>query len=190
MAEVGTVTFFNPQESKRFGFLRLESGDKIFFHFNDGRLIVPGEDSPVFSGANAFIHKGQRKPLPDPKTGDKIVFRRTEGRKGDKALPWGYEDNWLAAEQKIANRPVYRVRELRTTSGSEPGDPTVLWQGKNLSELNRKYPWDGSRKSADPLIPYWGDDDGLFNVRHWFEVQSPDGSWEECNDPRPDWPFS
>mgnify|MGYP001613302669 CR=1 FL=1 len=39
MPETGTVKWFDAREGKRFGFIKLESGEELFFHFNDGQYI-------------------------------------------------------------------------------------------------------------------------------------------------------
>lgn len=187
MPEVGTVKFFDARETKRFGFLRLESGEEIFFHFNDGQFIVAGGSYPEFSGKATIVRDGKTKRLRDPKVDDKLVFRRSMGSKGDKAAPWGYLTQWEATEQLIAKRPVYRVLEVMNSIGKEPGEPKVLWQGSDLSELMRRFPLPrhGQSPSADPLLPYYSDSDNIFEVRRWWEKQHPDGSWERCEDPRP-----
>lgn len=121
-----------------------------------------------------------------PKQGDKIIFMRTRTPKGVKAAPWGYYTQWQSVELAIANRPVYRVLEVMNTIG-KAGEPKVLWEGSDLSDLLRRYPLPKGKQSpsADPLLPYWGDTDNIFEVRRWWEVKQPDGSWKSCNDPRP-----
>lgn len=78
--EKGTVKFFDSRDNKRFGFIRLESGEEIFFHANDGRkteakgIEVKFIDEPI-SGL--------------PKVGNELVFERTVGGDGrPKASPW------------------------------------------------------------------------------------------------------
>ena len=71
--EIGTVKFFDNRDNKRFGFITVEGGGEIFFHFNDGE--------------NA---EGSKLEV-EPKKGDTVVFRRKTSGKGPKAAPWGFK---------------------------------------------------------------------------------------------------
>lgn len=206
--ETGTVKWFNASEGKRFGFIQLESGEEIFFHFNDGQYIEVTFDDingarTKFTGKGTRVAEGKTRRLRDPKQDEVIVFERTQGPKGDKASPWGYNATWQRGEQFItdkdnqekfakvvreaaehrkaidearANRPFYRVLEAYTSfsQGRDQVDKsraTVIWQGQDV----------GLALSRDQHM-YYGHDD--FNLYRWWEIRQPDGSWEECPDPR------
>jgi len=100
VTEKGTVKFFNPAEGKRFGFIRTESGEEIFFHFGDGEVIsVSDSGQPEWGGWD-------KKLAREPKRGDNVVFQRKEGKhgKGPKACPWGLADEYDHAIKKIGER--------------------------------------------------------------------------------------
>ncbi len=180
----GPVKFFDSRPERRFGFIRLETGGDLFFHFNDGQIIVPGGSEPEFSGKSMTTDKqGRQCGLRDPRIGDILVYQRSSGSQGPKAYPWGYQSQWEAMERFIANRPVYRVLEQMTSTGFTPGEPKILWEGSDLSELARKYPVPTGRVSpgADPLLSYSSYDD--FEIRRWWEVKKGD-NWSPSRDPR------
>jgi cold shock CspA family protein len=182
--ETGKVKFFHTE--KRFGFIISPSGEEIFFHFNDGEFVIPGGSSPRFSGNAKLMIEGRLRALKDPERDDEVVFDRTQGSKGTKACPWGYQTHFDRAVSIITNRRAYRVWETMNSLGAQPGEPELLWEGTDLEELLAKYPVPKSNQSpsADPLLPYWADNDGIFEIRRWFEVQTKNG-WQRCSDPRP-----
>lgn len=187
--EFGKVKFFDSREGKRFGFIIDGDGSEIFFHFNDGRFIEAGKKEPQFTEPT-FVYKGKIAHLRDPQPGDLVVFERIRGSKGFKASPWGYKDNYDHALDVIAKRPpppVYRVFESMNSLGDPQGEPNKLWEGSDIDQLMRKYPVPSGSRSigSDPLLPYYSDSDNIFETRHWFEKQLPDGNWERCPDPRP-----
>lgn len=190
MFDQGVVKFFDSRKEKRYGFLILEDGTEIFFHFNDGQIILPGEEEPEFSGKSTMVIKGKPMGLRDPQKDDKIVFHRSPGYKGDKASPWDYLSHVERAQAIIAKRPpptTYRVLKTMNSIGEQPGAPQVLWQGSSIAEVLRKFPLPRGNQSpsADPLLPYYSDSDNIFEVNRWWEKQEPDGSWVRCDDPRP-----
>lgn len=185
MIEIGTVEWFDVRETKQFGFLRLvETGEKVFFHYNDGRPIIAGRKRPDFSAEATIQHAGKLARLKKPQEGDELIFVRKMGSKGPKAFPWGYKLNWRAVELEIARRPIYKVFESRNPIGCGAGDPQILWYGSDLHELLEFYPRTRSI-GDDPLLPYWADADGIFEVRRWWVMKLPGGLWEYCDDPRP-----
>lgn len=116
MPETGTVKWFDAREGKQFGFIKLESEEEIFFHYNDGsgieicfnakRLPQRALYEPYFVGQNTWVTKdGKSHRLKHPQQGDILVFQRSPGQvgKGDKAKPWGYYSSWKAREQWIAD---------------------------------------------------------------------------------------
>jgi len=186
--ETGTVKFFNAQQGKRFGFVRTESGEELFFHFNDGEFIIPGKVQPEFSEKAQMTIKGQLRSLRDPQRDDIVIFNRKRGSGGWIASPWGYKSHYERALEIIAKRSaptIYRVLETMNNLGKQPGEPKVLWEGSDLDDLFIRYPVPSGRQSpsADPLLPYWSDTDNIFEVRRWFERKTEVG-WEQCPDPR------
>lgn len=191
MPETGTVKLFNAQEGKRFGFLTLASGEELFFHFNDGQFIEAGGSSPSFSGKATIMRNGKNFRLRDPQIDDKLVFQRSRGRDGrHRACPWGFYSHWETAEERLAKRPIYRVLKTMSSTGRDPGEPEILWEGSDVSEAIRRFPLPTGRQSpsADPLLSYYSDSDNIFEVRHWWEKKGqndPEDAWERCDDPRP-----
>lgn len=95
--ECGIVKFFDERGNKRYGFIRVldsdgnETGEEIFFHFNDGELIdtvLLGEI--IFRGSGSAVLGGKQITIDPPRKGDKIFFHRKDGKEGKpKACPWG-----------------------------------------------------------------------------------------------------
>lgn len=183
MPEIGTVKFFDSRRDKRFGFIRLESGEEIFFHYNDGEFIEAGNNSPKFSGKTTIVLNRKVRHLPDPRKGDILVFERDDGRKGPKASPWGYYSYWLEVGEKIANRPLYRVIRI-TTNDFKDGEKSerVIWQGEDLDALSREYP--PSEIFEADFLKHHEIEDGWVRFDFRFERQKEDGAWEVCKDPR------
>ncbi|QQG42261.1 MAG: cold shock domain-containing protein [Candidatus Woesebacteria bacterium] len=188
--ETGTVKWFDAREGKKFGFVTAEDGKEIFFHYNDGRPIQVNvtKRRVEFSDQPTFQTKDGVRRLRDPKPGDKIVFVRTQGYKGDKASPWSFKSIHDKAIDQIAKLPeptVYRALETMNNVGDVAGEPKVLWEGSDLEALLAKYPVPSGRQSpgSDPLIPYYSDSDNIFEIRHWFEKKVGE-IWEQCPDPR------
>jgi cold shock CspA family protein len=192
--EQGTVKVFFSAKERRYGFLRLTSGEEIFFHFGDGDIIVPGKEAPEFSGKAQIEVKGQVQGLRDPQKDDVIMFERAEGSKGPVARPWGFKSHYDRAGKIIAKRPPPTYYRVLKSSGSlgeagtpeNPKDARVLWEGTDLEAVLKKYPLPRGNQSpgSDPLLSYYSHDDG-FEVRHWWEKRREDGTWELCEDPRP-----
>lgn len=173
--QTGSVKFFDNRDNKRFGFIVVNGGGEIFFHYNDGENIEAGTDTPQFCGG---------KLNDEPKKGDIIVFERSSGYKGHKAAPWGFATDYKKAEREIAARPApttYRVVEQYATPGSDKkGEPDVLWEGANVRNLCEKYP----RPSDYRMDKLQSFSCGDFDKSVWFERMTENG-WETCGDPRP-----
>ena len=102
--EIGTVKFFDSRDNKRFGFIDVNGGGEIFFHFNDGENIEAGGDEPRFCGGK--LNK-------EPKKGDVVIFERKSGYKGPKAAPWGFEQDHRRAEsQGDAQQTIGQMMEV------------------------------------------------------------------------------
>lgn len=206
MPETGVVKWFDSRETKRFGFLKLESGEEIFFHFNDGRHSEVRDGQVQLSEGATIVYQGKTRRLRQPKPDDVILFTRSWGSRGFKAAPWGYKASWEICEQWIldhqeeiaqrravkeetlANRPIYRALSTMNAVGKDPGEPKVLWEGQDLAEALRKFPLPTGRQSpgSDPMLNYSSDSDNIFEIHRWWERrQPPDGEWERCDDPRP-----
>lgn len=182
--EEAVVEWFNPAQDKRYGFLRATDGASIFFHFSDGRFILADGNEPKYADAT-LVRGGKTFHLRDPQKDDVIVINRVRRPKGLAAVPWGHKSHLNRAREQIAKRPTYRCLHTMGAWGQKDVVPTVVWEGKDLQEVSRKYPIPTGRRSpsADPLISFYSHDDG-FEIRHWWEKKTGDGEWERCEDPR------
>lgn len=157
--ERGKVKFFDSRDEKRFGFLLLPSGEEVFFHFNDGGPVEAGPTQPLF--------RTQLRPR-EPRKGDTLVFLRSSNRKGPKAAPWGFVDEYEQAEKEIDARPVYRL--MKQEGGYRgKGKTVVVWEGHWLAELREKH-------SSVRLGLHWKEGTSQW-AKHWFEARTADG-WE------------
>lgn len=194
--EKGKVKWFNSSENKLFGFITTESGGEIFFHFNDGRPVIPDNNKreTKFSDEPTIKTAGKTFSLRMPKVGDEVVFERRWAEKGDKASPWGYQSHFDRAMKIISALPEPVRCRIFKSMGSigEAGTPEdhkdaeVIWEGTDINDVMKQFPLPQSNRSpgSDPLLPYYSHDDG-FEIRHWWEKQNPDGTWEQCPDQRP-----
>jgi len=102
----GAVRFFNNNRGKRFGFVMTESGEDLFFHFNQGRR-------PVLTADGVYL--GGKTPERDPEPGDAVRFELSEGRKGVRAGIWCYASDY----EKLSRLVVKRTR-FRAVNGTGP----------------------------------------------------------------------
>ncbi len=155
MLEHGKVRFFNSH--KLFGFLRLESGEEIFFHL-DGYRSIFADDGGKF----AFYGHGEIAPT--PRQGNVIYFEREYGRRGPYARVWCFVWNYEQAKKDLALRT--RFRAIRVNGKREQ----VLWEGTNLDALRLRFPRQVFKgKEILPLR---------------FELECCDHVWRVCADPR------
>lgn len=161
--ERGQVKFFDNRITKHFGFIELPTGEEIFFHHNDGAAVKIGPDGPVLC---------REMLVREPRKSDILLFERAKNRKGSKAFPWLFADDWDRAEKEIAVRPTYRfVCEQGRFRGSHK---SFLWEGKYLPDLIARF---GSLElSFQQRGDVW--------TRHWFEIKQIAG-WVKIDfDPR------
>jgi cold shock CspA family protein len=201
--EHSVVKFFDDRDGKKFGFLKVlneddqETGEEIFFHFNDGQFVdIVGGDEIQFVG-RVFAENGLH--MWHPKIGDKVAFDVTAGKNGrDKACPWTYAEGYDNRVRKLTE-PYYRVTKVTKLGYGGPGDTSdVIWEGQGSDELSGEYPirvLDG--KLDDPLARSVNFAAGS-TTRYVFEVYVDDdivdgtygggvvvpGGWVECEDPR------
>ena len=79
----------NVYRAKRYGFARLESGEDIFFHFNDRRAVVHDRDVPKYISEDS-------KDTQIPMRGNEIcLYIGVDGSGRKKARIWGFvEKRW------------------------------------------------------------------------------------------------
>lgn len=172
----GIVKFFDSRDNKRFGFLRFDGQtNDIFFHFNDGCRIIPGEDElPVFLENSRVVR--------DPQKGDRVFFNLRFNNKGSKACPWGFLSEYEDAELVILKRPRYRVIHTFDSPPGTSGEPHIEWggeKGRSLKDLCDRYP----RDRHDSLAPF-SDSDNIFDSHYDFQANYGNG-WKKIEDPRP-----
>jgi cold shock CspA family protein len=90
----GVIISFNPQKSKRFGFVKPDDGSPdLFFHFNDQRLVVPSQrkgEAPTLVRRNESAKRM-------PQIRQRIIFKAEARKNGPFAEDWTFEDEWDAA---------------------------------------------------------------------------------------------
>lgn len=189
--EYGVVKFFDEREGKKFGFVRVldgngqETGEELFFHYNDRSFAVSNGDDIVFTGNPTKLINGKGYTIPVPQKGDVLAFDRAFGHKGDKASPWTAKHVIESVERQLATRPVYRVTKFATYYGKS--EEAVVWEGQNIIELSAKFrkeePGFGRRHGYDVLDGGTADSGDMY----WhfsIEKQQEDGSWQSAKDPR------
>ena len=186
MLTTGTVKFFDSRDNKRFGFIRKENGQEVFFHLNDfGPLSLDNATGDIEFGRNGAASRM-------PSKGDVLVFSEAPGRKGPKASPWAFVDQYEPLKKRSdrivsANSVVYRVMHQYSYPGGGKDDPLVKFEG-TLKELNKKHPKPEDYR-YDDLFPTFGCSD--FDETRWFERKEGD-EWVNCDDPRTplsDWDY-
>lgn len=89
--ETGVVKFFDGRDNKRFGFIVLESGEEIFFHYNDGRAPFVSRNALNWD----FPNVNARTALDYPLAGNRLYFERAKGSNGrPKASPWTSQEHY------------------------------------------------------------------------------------------------
>ena len=196
--ETGTVKFFNTDTTKLFGFVTTDLPNQdgkpeLFFHLGGGCEFIPvGKDKidmifvPYSDGIGI---------TPPPKTGDKVVFIRGFGAKGEKIVKWGYQHELQDAITDCTGfiTPTYRlVKEVRTV-GNRISTRHILWEGEDLGDLCKKFPM---RRGSEFKVGLTQNGEGTTKV--FFELMEAEASdhvidnvitrvpasWEQCEDPR------
>lgn len=186
--ENGTVKFFDSRNNKRYGFIVVDGGGEIFFHYNDG-----GNFGVTYNLGDPMVSFVGGKLGTEPKKGDRVVFDIVPGSKGrSKAFPWGF----MAAYNRMYEKAVREKTKapVRTKTGDtiyqvlwheldenliiKHTVPLLFWEG-TFAELCRKFP-QARDPNKDPLfIASKG-----YIVGFRYNAPTPNG-WEMCNDPRP-----
>lgn len=164
--ETGTVLHYNPAGGKKYGFVRTDAGEELFFHFNDGRAIS-FKDGPVFLE--------NTKPPESPRKDDVIFFTRAEGREGQKASPWGFEFQLRQAKRKVGLELLRACPELVERF---PCLPALFAEAKRPGD---REPFTVSVKEINSDIHNrYGLDHYPSGVRVIFYVltKADDGSWQ------------
>lgn len=96
----GTVTFFNNDPRKFFGFVQDEEG-VVFFHWNNGR-------KPTFNHQGLLPELAQRGLTRTPVMGDQLVFwdEESPNGKGRRAKVWAFAEEYEARiHSSLSPRP-------------------------------------------------------------------------------------
>ncbi len=184
MVEFGKVKFFDDREGKHYGFLMVvdaddnPTGEEIFFHYNDGKFI----------SCHTFYDRIARRGnesirLKVPRKLDKLVFERQPGRKGDKACPWSFANEWDVIRWRVV-REDYYIEPYQ----EEPGSTTFCDSGSSYKSTVRN----GSTTADLEVVSKWtGADVGLYDdeqdepeggggfydgANYWLQVIR-DGNW-------------
>ena len=201
--ENGIVKFFDDRDGKQFGFLTVlneedqETGEEIFFHFNDGQFVEIVAGDIEFVG-RVFSENGLH--MWHPKIGDRLAFSRTPGKDGrDKACPWTYAEGYNNRVHKLT-APYYRITKVTKLGYGGPGDTSnVVWEGQGADELSAQYPIRVLAGKIDDPLADSVDFAAGSTTRYIFEVYVDEdivdgpyegegvmvpGYWLECDDPR------
>ncbi|MDD5083346.1 MAG: hypothetical protein PHT88_00215 [Candidatus Moranbacteria bacterium] len=97
--EVGRVISFDSAKGKRFGYLQLENGEKMWFHEGDHTALVT-----VDKGRHRFV---KRVVCPKPiRQGDEIWFVRGFGSSGkERARCWCYRKRSRHTDCRTRQKP-------------------------------------------------------------------------------------
>lgn len=195
--ENGTIKFFDSRNNKRYGFIAVDGGGEIFFHYNDGQNF-DGQNFGVTHGDQVVKFVGGRLGA-EPKKGDRVMFDIVPGSKGrQKASPWGFENEYERAYNRRANAhrregnegsacedctvreaeaadTVYRVLGVKYDSLVAQSTPEVFFVGRLVALC-----WKYQRTSNPDIDPLFRDTKGYSLL---FERK--DGAeWKQCDDPR------
>ena len=97
----GVVQLFLNDPIKRYGFIKLNDGIDIFFHYNSGRRPLRAFDG----NALKFVKDTN---LRDPKKGDKLVLETEVSPKGIRAKIWAFEEDYDAAISDMFSTEMFR----------------------------------------------------------------------------------
>jgi hypothetical protein len=143
--ERGRVLRFSAVD--RYGFLETSSGERLFFHANDGQFIYAGDVRPEFVG-HVIVRECVGRFVPDPQPGDELVFQRSAPSGPlPKAMPWGYARFAERAQKRLKRRGPprrYRLRmSFRKRSTEVFGPYGTFWEGSNVLDIARQFPREG-----------------------------------------------
>jgi hypothetical protein len=132
--------FFDlPDDSRWFGFVRVEDGREFFFHFNQGLELSYNIH------LNPYGSTHRRVPQP----GDDIIFNIVVGKRSDKvrANNWVFVDNLDKVQASIAKYKKFRI----ILKDSNP--VKVIWEGceEMLGIKFKEYVHTGLRPDCDAL---------------------------------------
>ena len=112
--EQATVKMFSAD--RKFGFLKTKDGD-VFFHATNEKMVMELE------GFLVFIN-GSRVVRGEPKPGDKILFERARGDRGQYAKNWGFAPISTTTGSQKPAQTIAQMREV--IRAAEPGDKLRL----------------------------------------------------------------
>lgn len=137
--EHGTVKFV--KKDRNYGFISVPGRDDVYFRVSDGIRFV--------LGTSAYPEQDRsHESIPQPRKGDKVVFIRETGRRGDEANPWGYDLNYAEVMEKIQDRaqayPIglyvsgslnYLEYQMVEKPGAMPGEQKISVSPGQISRL-------------------------------------------------------
>jgi len=136
--ETGIVKFFDSRDNKRYGFIVLDSGEEIFFHYNDGR--IPGAN---ICGLDWYMPNIDSETVLDyPKAGDRLFFERSKAKKGPKASPWTSQEYYKETSEKMWCPCGHHLEDhdgysyCRECDCPNFGEPTENWETHSITYLD------------------------------------------------------
>jgi cold shock CspA family protein len=166
----GTIVYYSLADN--FGFIAPDgtAGDRdsnVFFH-NTRQVTYAcnGGDKPVEDGW-----------LRHPKRGERVVFVAETGKRGQRAVKWGFLESYEQALLACRSRPVYRFRERKgriPISRLQPrAEYMLIWEGRDLTDLRRLY-----------SVRMYPTHNAEWSARFFEKLDEETGKWIECDDPR------
>lgn len=193
--EYGKVKTFNETQGKRFGFLKVcdkfgvnETGEEIFFHFNDGQFVEIVGDDIQFIGRIFRYPDGTTRELRYPSINDLLAFERGLGKNDQqKAVPWTLAEAYTARVRTLL-KPHYRLVEM----SDESDDLKCIWEGYGIDRLPDQYSFQVREGqifdplSVDTVLRFFQE-----LVAEVVEANDTTGTqevvhriWDTCPDPR------
>lgn len=181
MIEHGIVKFY--KAAKNYGFVTVLdangglTSEELHFRHRDGHFMRANNGQPYFWLRSGKWNDGRMMKMSLPDKGNRVVFVRGSGPRGDKIKQWSYASDYESLIQQITGRPTYRLVRFGQDGFK------VLWQGQDVAELSAEHPkYLRNDTSLDSITTgSCGAGDAYYS--HRFEQLVGD-DWRRCEDPR------
>ncbi|GEM_PF-2514847 len=168
--------------SNRYFFVRNGDPGDIFCHDGQGGVLEVGRLGQIILN--------QDQPMLPPVIGDKIVLVRESNNRAawnfTRAFRWAKEEDWEEVKWAVNAHTVFRAIAFGHRHNGQfqknTGTEVELIREELINIINQN-----SHQSNDPLGKHYSVRLGrtLLSYEVRWERQDPDGTWTECDDPRP-----